>query len=91
MLPAANPKLTVPDWLALHGGELRLGKDALSASVYFAGQLQYVLVPVPAQGKHACRVTQTVNGKRLDSGAAYATSDAAFQGGLEDLRKSLGW
>lgn len=91
MLPAASLQLPAPEWLSLHGGEVRLGKDALSAAVYFAGQLQYVLVPVPAKGKHACRVTETVNGRRLDSGVVYETRDAALQGGLEDVRQALGW
>jgi hypothetical protein len=42
-------------------------------------------------GKFGCSVTQTVNGKRLDSGASYATLEDALRGGLEDLRKALGW
>lgn len=83
--------MTTPDWLALHGGEVRLGQDHLSASVYFAGRLQYVLVPVPARGKHACRITETFNGVRLDGGDVWGTREAAFQGGLEVLRTKLGW
>jgi hypothetical protein len=43
--------VSTPAWLTQHGGELRPSKDNHSASVYFAGQLQYVLVPVPAKGK----------------------------------------
>jgi len=80
-----------PDWLSSRGGEMRLAKDLLSASVYFAGQLQYVLLPVPAKGKHACRITQTVSGRRLDGVAVWDTRDAAFTGGLEELRAKLGW
>ncbi len=80
-----------PEWLTKRGGELRPGKDGHSASVYFAGQLQYVLVPVPARGKFACRITETVNGKRLDAAAVWDTPTAAFQGGLEELRAKLGW
>jgi hypothetical protein len=84
-------KVTTPDWLAQHDGELRLGKDGTSYSVYIGGELRYVVLPVPAKGKHACRVTETVNGRRLESGATYATAEEAVRGGLEDLRKALGW
>lgn len=83
--------LATPDWLAQRGGELRLGKDGQSASVYFAGQLQYVLVPIPAKGKHACRITETVNGRRLDHDGVWETVPAAFEGGLNVLREKLGW
>lgn len=91
MSMTASFSIPTPDWLAQHGGELRLAKDCLSASVYFAGQLQYVLVPTPAGGKHACRVTETFNGRRLDSDGVWDTRQAAFQGGLEQLRAKLGW
>lgn len=83
--------LTVPSWLTQHGGELHEGHDGRSCTVYFAGQLQYVLVPIPAKGGHACRITETVSGRRLESGKTYATAEQAFQGGLEDLREKLGW
>jgi hypothetical protein len=91
MTMTASFTVPTPDWLAQHGGELRLGKDCLSASVYFAGQLQYVLVPVPAKGKHACCITETVNGRQIGSGGVWDTRQAAFQGGLAELRASLGW
>jgi hypothetical protein len=83
--------LTAPAWLTQHGGELHLSKDGRSCSVYFAGQLQYVLVLLPAKGQHACRITETISGRRLESGKTYATAEQAFQGGLEDLREKLGW
>ncbi len=83
--------VTTPDWLTNHGGELHLGKTGYSASVFFAGQLQYVLVPTPAKGKFGCRVSQTINGKRLDDAGTYASTDDALRGGLEVLRQSLGW
>jgi hypothetical protein len=83
--------VTTPDWLKRHDGELRPSKDGRSYMVFFAGQMQYVLVPVPVKGKFGCRVTQTINGRRLDSGAAYDTPNDAVRGGLEDLRKALGW
>lgn len=83
--------MTTPPWLQQRGGELRPGKDGLSASVYFAGQLQYVLIPVPAKGQHACRITETINGRRLDGTKTYPSLDQAFAGGLEELREKLGW
>jgi hypothetical protein len=83
--------VTTPDWLARHGGELRPSKDGRSWLVYFDGGPQYLLLAVPAGGKFACRVTQTVNGRRLDSGATYPTLEDAVRGGLEDLRQALGW
>ncbi len=83
--------VTAPDWLTKHGGELRASADDRSWMVYFAGEMQYVIVPTPADGKHACKVTQTINGKRLDAGATYPTVDDAARGGLEDLRKAMGW
>ena len=45
----------------------------------------------PAGGKHACKVTQTINGKRLDNGTTYPTLEEAARGGLDDLRKAMGW
>jgi hypothetical protein len=83
--------VTAPQWLTQHGGELRASKDGKSYTVYLRGEPQYLLLPVPAGGKHACRVSQTINGKRLDGGATFATLDEAAGGGLEDLRKALGW
>jgi hypothetical protein len=43
------------------------------------------------QGKFGCRISQTINGKRLDAAATYTSPEDAFRGGLEDLRKVLGW
>ena len=83
--------VTTPDWLNKHAGELRASKDGRSYMVFFAGQMQYVLAVLPVGGKFGCRVTQTINGRRLDAGASYATPDDAVRGGLEDLRKALGW
>lgn len=82
---------TTPDWLALRGGELKLGKDGRSTSIYFAGQLQYVLQAFPAQGKYACRISETVNGRRLESNTVYESTLDALHGGLNDLRSKLGW
>jgi hypothetical protein len=83
--------VTTPEWLARHGGELRPSKDGRSWVVYLAGEPQYVLRPIPAKGAHTCRITQTINGKRLDSGAVYPSPEDAVRGGLEELRNVLGW
>jgi hypothetical protein len=83
--------VTAPDWLARHGGELRSANAGPFWLVLLDGEPQYRLIPVPAAGKHSCHVTQTVNGQRLDSGKIHSTQDEAIQGGLEDLRQTLGW
>lgn len=80
-----------PDWITQRGGEVRPSQDGRSASVYFAGQLQYVLVPLPARGQYACRITETINGKRVESGTTYPTAADALRGGLDELRAYLGW
>jgi hypothetical protein len=46
---------------------------------------------VPAKGKHACRISETINGRRIESGSVYDTALAALNGGLKDLRDHLGW
>ena len=80
-----------PDWIKKHNGDLKDSKDGHSWMVWFAGQPQYLLEPLPAKGQFACRVTQTINGKRLDRGDVWGTRDEALQGGLADLREALGW
>jgi hypothetical protein len=84
-------RVEAPDWLTKRGGELRGSKDGHSCTVYFAGQPQYLLEPVPAAGRFACRVTQTINGRRLEGKETFKTREEALQGGLEDLRNALGW
>ena len=83
--------LATPDWLKQHEGEFQVNKDGLSGSVFFAGQLQYVLVAVPTKGKFACRISETINGRRLDGEAIFPTNEEALRGGLEVLRGKLGW
>jgi hypothetical protein len=80
-----------PDWLTRHGGTLRATFDGRSWTVLFDGRPQYLLRPIPAAGKYSCEVMQTVNGRRLESGSTYPTAEDALRGGLEDLRKALGW
>ena len=83
--------VTVPDWLKSRGGELKPSKDGHSCLVYFAGQPQYLLEPVPAKGKFGCRIIQSVNGKRLDGDGVWGSRDEALAGGLNVLREALGW
>jgi len=83
--------VTTPDWLTQRGCAMRQNYDQRGWMVLFAGEPQYLLLPIPAAGKYSCRVTQTINGKRLDSGETYPSSDDALRGGLDNLRKVLGW
>ena len=83
--------LQAPDWLTKRGGSLRQGPAGGSWFVVLNGQPQYQLIPVPVAGKHACEVVQTVNGRHLESNATYGSVEDAGRGGLEDLRKALGW
>ena len=82
---------STPDWLSQRGAELRESKDRHSWLVYLGKEPQYLLLAVPVQGKYGCRITQTVNGKRLDGTDVYPTVEQALAGGLEQLRKALGW
>lgn len=83
--------MATPEWLTRHGGEARASKDGQSATVFFAGQPQYLLMLAPTAGKFGCKVVQSNNGTRHDGGAAFPSPEAAFLGGFEDLRKALGW
>jgi hypothetical protein len=83
--------VTAPEWLKAHGGDLKPSKDGHTWMVFFFNQPQYLLEPLPAAGKFSCRVSQTVNGKRLEGKGVYTGRDEAVQGGLEDLRNVLGW
>ena len=83
--------VTTPEWLTKHNGSLQACPDATSWAVVFDHQPQYVLKPVPAVGKYSCQVMQSINGRRLESGGTYPSAAEAVKGGLEDLRKALGW
>ena len=83
--------LTTPEWLARHRGELRGEADGKSSLVWLDQKPLYLLVPVPKGNQHGCMVTQTNNGRRLDGPGTYTTIEDAIRGGLEDLRKALGW
>ena len=83
--------ITTPDWLQVRGGLLVPDYDGRTSLVLINDTPQYKLTPVPASGRSACQIVQTVNGKRLESNAVYPSADDALRGGLEDLRKALGW
>jgi hypothetical protein len=83
--------MTAPDWLTKHGGSLRPGIDGVSWFVYFADKPQYEVTPTPVAGKHGCTIRQTINGRHLENKVVCATAEEAVRGGLEELRKTLGW
>jgi hypothetical protein len=83
--------VTTPDWLTQRGVHLQESKIGLSWLVYLGKEPQYLLMAVPVKGQFGCRITQTINGRRLDSGSTYPTVEAALEGGLEELRQTLGW
>lgn len=86
-----NAAMTVPDWLTQRHGALKRGSDRQTWYVLLDGQPQYSLNTVQVAGKFGCHVKQTNNGQRIDGGNTFATDEDAFRGGLEDLRKALGW
>jgi hypothetical protein len=77
--------------LTRRGGALVPRPDGNSWAVLINGDALYALIPVPITGKHGCQVVVTNNGRRLDTGGSHTTLDEALHGGLEDLRKALGW
>ena len=83
--------MTAPDWLTQRGGSLKLGSDGKTWFVVFAGQPNYSLIEVPVAGKSGCAIRQTINGKRIDCAGIFASKDEAISGGLDELRKALGW
>jgi len=83
--------VTTPDWLTRRGVHLQESKGGLSWLVYINKEPQYLLMALPVKGQYGCRITQTINGRRLDGGATYPSVEAALQGGLDELRKTLGW
>ena len=83
--------ITTPDWLTKHGADFQLSKDHRFWVVYLNKEPQYLLRAIPASGKHAVEVEQSNNGKRLEGKQTYGSEEDALRGGLEDLRKALGW
>mgnify|MGYP001179684038 CR=1 FL=1 len=87
----ATMPVTTPEWLAGRGGQLLASKDGHAWTVLLGEEPQYLLIPVPTAGKFGCRVSQTVNGRRLDGKNTYPSLEDAVRGGLDDLRQALGW
>jgi len=83
--------MTAPDWLTTRNGGLANGLKGWTLMVTLDGHPQWRLDAVPAKGKFTCAVWQTNNGRRLDAGKEYPTQEAAWAGGLEELRAKLGW
>jgi hypothetical protein len=83
--------ITAPDWLTQRGCHLQASKNGQSWLVYVGDEPQYLLMPIPARGRFACRISQTINGRRLDGGDVFASPEDALRGGLDELRKTLGW
>ena len=83
--------MTAPDWLVTRDGGLAKGLKDWTLMVTMNGQPQWRLDAVPAKGRFTCVVMQTNNGQRLDGGKEYPTQEAAWAGGLEELRAKLGW
>ncbi len=80
-----------PEWMTKRDAKLIAGPIGEARFVWIGSRPQYKLTPLPADGKYTCAVMQTNNGKRLDNGEVYPTSEEALRGGLESLKKSLGW
>jgi hypothetical protein len=85
------PDIVAPEWLTKRGGAFQEGTVGQSWLVLLNGEPQYRLTPVPAAGHFGCQIAQTVNGRRFDSPETYPSRDSALQGGLDTLRKALGW
>ncbi|GIW79499.1 MAG: hypothetical protein KatS3mg105_1306 [Gemmatales bacterium] len=83
--------MKTPKWLADREGDLRRHPDGQSYVVYFLGEPQFLLRPIPVRGKYSCEIEKMVNGVRLDQGETYRSVEDALQGGLEIVRKTLGW
>jgi hypothetical protein len=83
--------MTAPDWLVQRGGGLKLGSDGRTWYFLIGDQPHYSLAAVPAENRFACAIRQTINGRRIESTGIYPTAEEAVRGGLEDLRKALGW
>jgi hypothetical protein len=82
---------TTPEWLTRHDGKLVPAWDGKSYLIMIGNKPDYQLAAIPLVGKFGCAVKETINGRRLDGGGAYPSLEEAIRGGLEDLRKALGW
>jgi hypothetical protein len=83
--------MQTPAWLTQHDGALKLASDRELWIVHISAKPQYTLRTVPVQGKYGCAIKQINNGQTIESSGAYPSAQEAIQGGLEDLRRALGW
>jgi hypothetical protein len=83
--------MTAPDWLTARDGGLAKGINDRTVLVTLNGHPMWRLDAVPSKGKFTCAVLQTNSGQRMDDGKEYPTQEAAFAGGLDELRAKLGW
>jgi hypothetical protein len=83
--------LETPAWLAQRNGALKPASDGPAWHLLLNQQPQYGLTPVPVQGEYGCVIKQTNNGRRIESTGVYPSAEEALRGGLEDLRRALGW
>ena len=83
--------MTAPEWLTARSAGLAKGLKDWTLMVTLNGRVQWRLDAVPAKGQFTCIVMEMNSGQRLDAGKAYPTRDAAWAGGLEELRAKLGW
>ena len=83
--------MTAPDWLTARTGGLVKGINERTWLVTLNGNPMWRLDVGPSKGQYTCAVLQTNSGKRLDEGKDYPSQEAAFAGGLEELRAKLGW
>lgn len=81
----------VPEWLKLRDGTLRPGVFDTTVLVLLGGTPQYRLDARPGGGQYICNVIQTINGRMVGNDTKYPTKDAAWAGGLDTLRETLGW
>ncbi len=80
-----------PEWLSKRDGGVVFGLNNQTMVVTLNGHPLYRLSVVPAAGKFTCAIMQSNNAKRLDANNSYDSVTAALEGGLEELRKKLGW
>lgn len=80
-----------PEWLRKRGGELKLGSDGGTWFALIGGQPLYSLTTTPVGAQHGPVIRQTNNGRRFESTGVFPSTDTAIEGGLEELRKTLGW
>jgi hypothetical protein len=83
--------MTAPDWLTARNGGIAKGINQRTIVVTLDGDPMWRLDALPSKGQFTCAVLQTNSGKRLDAGKEYRSRDAAWAGGLEELRAKLGW